>query len=198
MSTYQIRTHWTGPFGSTDSVMHVDNLSGTAQQAATAVMNLWQTIDNTLHSSCSWSIDTDVRHFNPATGALLEIDAVSAASGTGSGTGDYVDLLQGLIVWNTGEVVDGRLLRGRTFIPGITEASVDTNGRPTSGFRTVVDGACATYIADATSLPVVWHRPIYSGSGAGRVLVREGSYQPITSGAAKTRWSYMSGRRLTA
>jgi hypothetical protein len=198
MAIYQVRTNWTGSFGATDSVMHFDQVSGTAQQAATAVMNMWQSIDNALHSSVSWALDTDVRTLNEATGALSAIATVSAASATGSGTGDYVDLLQGLIVWNTGEVVDGRLLRGRTFIPGITEASVDTTGRPTSGFASVVNTAVSTLIADVNSQPVVWHRPVYSGTGSSRVLERNGSFEASTSAALKNRFSYMSGRRLAS
>lgn len=195
---YQVRFNWTGPFGATDSVMHFNTGPGTAAQAASAAKDLWQSIDNALHSSVSWALDTDVRTINEATGQLDAITSVTAASGTGSGTGDYVDLLQGLIVWNTGEVEDGRLLRGRTFIPGITEASVDTTGRPTSGFASVVNTAAAALIAAGGVDLDVWHRPVYSGTGPSRVLERGGSSKAAITGALKNRFSYMSGRRLAS
>lgn len=198
MTLYQVRVNWTGPFGATDSVHHFDLAGGTQQQAATAVMNMWQSIDNALHSSVSWSLDTDVRGLNEQNGNLVAMYSVSSASSVGTGTGDYVDLLQGLLVWNTGVVADGRLLRGRTFIPGITEASVDTTGRPTSGFASVVNTAASTLISDAVSTPVVWHRPKYEGEAGNRVLVRNGDFEPITTGALKNRFSFMSGRRLAS
>lgn len=196
MSLWQVRVTWSGPSSPLISTFYGDSGGGTAAQAASAVSGFMASLDDNLNSAYTWALDTDVREINEATGALLGITPVTAAGATAGSGGTLIDLLQGLIVWRTTDVVDGRLLRGRTFVPGIEEERNAAGGIPVSSFRDAVSGAAATLIASPTFSPQVWHRPVYTGKGANRTLVREGSFAEIVSGSMKSSWSYLSSRRV--
>lgn len=196
MALWQVRVTWTGPSQPLISTFYGDGSAGTASQAAAAVSAFMAALDDNLNSAYTWTLEPDVRELNEATGALISITPVTPASAVCGSGGTLVDLLQGLIVWRTTEVVDGRLLRGRTFVPGIEEGRNAAGGVPESTFRDSVSGTAAALIATATFQPVVWHRPVYSGPPDARVLDREGSFAEVVTGVMSSKWSYLSSRRV--
>lgn len=68
------------------------------------------------------------------------------------------DASQALIRWNTSTVINGRFVRGRTFLPGLASAHV-VGGNLDSATVTTI-GALATMIRTGTNVNhVIWHRP---------------------------------------
>lgn len=188
MSLYQVNVSWTGPSAPLYSSFHFDVAFGsTPQQTADAVADFLTALDDNLNSAFAWSVDGEVRQMNEATGALQAVIPVTGAGATCGSGGIYVDLLQGLITWGTGEIVNGRVLRGRMFIPGIEEGRNNTSGRPESTFITACETAAAGLIADADTQLVVWHRPV---NGLG------GEIGEVLSASMADRWSFLSSRRL--
>ncbi|WP_146145487.1 hypothetical protein, partial [Clostridium diolis] len=87
-------------------------------------------VDGFISSAYSWSLDAEVRQINEATGQLQSVIPITGATGTGAAAGPRLDLLQGLVTWQTPDVADGRNVKGRFFVPGPTEDHNNTQGRP--------------------------------------------------------------------
>lgn len=85
----------------------------------------------------------------------------ASVSGTGV-TPSVADSTQALVRWRTSTIVNGRRLRGRSFIPGISSQYL-SNGNLSGSGVTTITGAAAALVATNTGLRV-WHRPT-GGSG---------------------------------
>lgn len=149
---------WTGTtiVGGGLSTFYFDSASGTpAQQVAAVATFLGATEDRRL-SSVSWVSAADVATLNVGTGALEGITSVTQSSGTGtSATEAMPPASQGLLRILTSQIVSGRLLRGRIFLPGNSESD-SGSGAPSSTYRTDYDAAAAALIADANTAWMCW------------------------------------------
>lgn len=160
----EILVDWTTPAGGGQvSVFHFIEATAVASQRA-ALSTFLNSIDNNCTTSTSWSIRQSGRDVDTATGALVASWGDSTSyTAPGSIAGSPVaDATQGLIRWNTGRVVAGRFLRGRTYIPGISSASI-ANGNLLSTTQTAFATAGAALVTAGVQL-AVWHRP-KAGSG---------------------------------
>lgn len=92
------------------------------------------------------------------TGGTSTTNVGTTHSAYPAGTGAFIK-------WNTGVVVGGHRVVGRTFIAPILANSFDTNGTLTSGVVTIIQNA-ANVLA-ATGRVSVWHRPPVIGSPGG-------------------------------
>jgi hypothetical protein len=127
-------------------------------------------IDGGLDNSTVWTIRTTGRELDTATGALTGAwTEATSRTGTGGVSGEPVpDAVQVLFQWHTGEIVNGRFLRGRTFIPGLAAANV-VNGNLSAGIVTLFEGYGDTLIATADQL-AVWHRPVAGAGGSAEAV----------------------------
>jgi hypothetical protein len=93
-------------------------------------------------------------------------------------------VIQGLHRWNTGVFVNGRLLRGRTFLPTPPEADNDADGTPSSTYISAWPAsAAAADSAHPLARHVVWSRT-------------HGIKSPVLgSGSVPNQWSYLKTRR---
>lgn len=121
-------------------------------------------IDSYLAGGGSWVIRQNGREVDDATGALT--GAWSAGVGYGgiaSAVGQPVaDATQVLMQWDTGNIVGGRFLRGRTFIPLLAVSNV-LDGNIRAAEQTAIANAGTGLINSLTGFGV-WHRPT-GGSG---------------------------------
>lgn len=195
MPMYRVAVEWTGPSSPLITQLFFDVAAGgTPQQTATAVATFMGSVDNQVSNAYSWSLDQEVRQINEANGQLQSVVTVTAASGTGFATGERLDLLQGIITWTTGEIVNGRVLRGRMFCPGVTENFNASTGIPeTTAYKTPMDAAAAALIADTNTKLVVWHRPtpIEGGGNQG-----DGEIGEVIGGSLNSKWGYLTSRRI--
>src|SRR5262245_10964754 len=135
--------------------------------------------------------------FNPLVLAIDAADGELQAAFTGATpspvtfvmTGDPLpSQTQGLITWNTSTVVNGRRVRGRTYVP-LPSESHNASGAPQPAYTTGLQaGVAALMTAGSTaSRPVIWHRPPPAGG--------LGIDAPVIGGSASPAWSVLRSRR---
>lgn len=161
---FEILTRWTAP--STPggvTVMYADDLVN-IDDLRSALGTLWGAIDNQLATGVTWSVDTSGRVLNAATGTLTGFWASPTPyTGTGALSGSAVaNAAQILLQWRTSDIVAGRLVQGRTYVPGMG-AGLLSGGQIAEASRAAMQAAAETF-ADAPSSISIWHRP-KNGSG---------------------------------
>lgn len=162
----EVITRWStagSPGGLT--VMYFDP-SSTAAQVRTAVATMWNAVDATLTTATSWTIDTSGRLIDEASGALTGFwNEASSKTGSGATAGVPVaNSAQVLIRWFTGEVVGGRQLQGRSYVPGLATSNT-VNGEVNSTAQNTILTAATALAQDSAGL-LVWHRPGPNGAGS--------------------------------
>jgi hypothetical protein len=162
----EILTDWTTPAGSGfRTVTFWDSAVAVEGQRAK-----WQafleTINGMLVDGAQWVIRTEGREMDNTTGTLTGAWSDGTAQlGGGAGAGECVaDATQILVRWNTETIVNGRFLRGRTFIPGAQQAAL-ANGNLTAGNVTAINAACTAMLTDNEGFGI-WHRPVNSAGGS--------------------------------
>lgn len=146
-----------GPFLSTMYFGGADDQTA-ANNANAAVGAFWGSVDNFLGNSLSWSTAAEVVKMSTS-GVVSATFAVTPISGAGGATGVYMaPASQGLVRWRTGSYIGGREVRGRTFIPAVTQANSTSAGGPGTTFVTGVNTAAATLISDPNSELIVWSK----------------------------------------
>jgi len=186
---FRVRTVFTGVPGTPWlSTMYFNDTGGTAQQAANAAGGYWGAIDALMGSQVDWATEADVSVINAVTGTLEGVESTTPLTGLGALATELIGFAtQALCRWRTGTVVNGRNLRGRTFIPGLTTTSAD-DGQLISGHRVAIAAAAAALIADANSELVIWHRPNPDTGSLGLAA-------PVVTGTAWTEFAVMRSRR---
>jgi hypothetical protein len=184
VSIYRVRTEWTGLAGTPWlSTHYFDAAGGTPLQAVTAERAFWLAlvpqITNQVTAQVQGVVDT-----LGLSGTLEASDSVTPPSVvTGTGTGDCLPVAsQGCIKWQTGAIIGGRRLVGKTFIPGMIAGTQTHQGNVQPATITAVGTACAALISDANSQLVVWSR---ASSGSATAV----------SGALLSRFSVLRTRR---
>ena len=159
MALWRVNTEWSGgqgvPYLSTH---YFDTSAGTVNDAIASVQTFWTAVKSRISDQLSWTIPGDVTVIDVATGQPTGIAAgiLQAGAGTdGSDPGPWA--AQGLIRWRTGVFVNGREVRGRTFIPGITDAGV-VDGVLNTFAVDEFNGAGAALISDAATIFGIYSR----------------------------------------
>lgn len=163
----EICVDWVGPQGSgMTTVMFFGTVSTVADQR-TALQTFLTSYKANISNVWAYTIRTTGRELDTTTGGLTGAwTETSAKTGTGGVAGQPIpDASQVLYQWRTTHIVNGRFLRGRTFLPGLTATSL-TNGNITPGVVTGLQGYGNTLVAAAVQQGV-WHRP---QGGAGGVF----------------------------
>jgi hypothetical protein len=123
----------------------------------------------------SWTVPPAGDTIDDTTGTLngswSGVGAAVVASS--AGTPSYSTGVGGMINWRTGGIVNGRRLRGRTFLTSISGAYYNTNGTVSATFLSTV-GAAATALAGAGKLRI-WHRPPPGASSGSSSLITSGT-----------------------
>lgn len=186
---YRIRTVFTGPQGSPWlGTMFFDETVGTAQSAATAVGTFWGAVDALMHTTVTWATEADVSAIDDTNGQLMGVSSTTPQTGTGALGGELAPFVsQALVRWRTNGIVNGRSLRGRSFVPGLTTTSAD-DGRVIAATQATINAAAAALILDANSTLVVWHRP--SGPGA-----TDGNSATVVTGTCWSQYASLRSRR---
>lgn len=129
----------------------------------------------------TWTMDTAVDTIESTTNTLVSITGVTTDFGTGTVANDSLPTAtQGRVEWYTGNVVNGRQLKGRTFIPSPGE--IHSDGNPVAAYRTITDAAATALIGSAIAAPVIYsptHKVFFD----------------ILTSATWTKWSVLRSRR---
>lgn len=181
---WRVRTVLTGLAGSPylNTFYFDDDSAQTAQDAADAVGAFWTAVDAFLPNTLSWSTEAAVDQ--------LGVDGVltgSTPTSTSNGTGAINAVLhnpatQALVRWNTGQFLGGRELRGRTYIPGMSNSTNTSSGTPDPTFTAAVDAAAEGLISDPNSELLVWSK-------------RWSSSATVAAASVWNQWAVLRSRR---
>jgi len=156
----RVRTAFTGITGAPYlSTLYFAGTNGDdADAAASAVSDYWVFLAPVISSNVSFVVDPDVASIDEEDGTMLDSFPVSVDSGSGSASGDMLPYTtQGLQRWSTGQVRGGRVVRGRTFVPGAVVGNND-DGVPDGAYIDKVQTAGNDLISDGASTLLVWSR----------------------------------------
>lgn len=195
MSIMRIRFQIAGPGGLPG--VHTTYWNGASSTPTTAdatdcagrVRAFWDSfkvnVSGTVTVSCNQPADV----LNPATGALENQLSVGApANVVCTGSGELPKATMMLLRYNTGVVLNRRLIRGRSFI-GPLGTGNNTNGTVVPASQTALLTAAAFLNTGATaSKLVVWHRPT-------ELLPASGVVAEVISYATNTEFSVLRSRR---
>lgn len=161
---------------------------GSAAQAVTTVSTFWGAVDNVMGTAAQWRTEPDVSLIDATNGHLTGVVATTPGTGAGGLAADLVPIVsQGLVRWRTGQIVGDRELRGRTFIPALTETANSANGDLAAATNATILAAANAYIADANSIPHIWHRPDPGASN--------GTSAAVLTASVWNLWATMRSRR---
>lgn len=165
------------------SVMYFKSTASIATVRA-ALDTMFTSVAARLDSLTTGTVRTAGKIIDETTGTLTGFwNDATAATWTGSATGNPVsNAAQGLMRWRTNNVVAGRLLQGRTYIPGISSGQID-GGQLSAACVTAMSTAQSTFLASIPGDMVIWHRP----NG-----VTPGSFFAVDSGAT---WNELAVQR---
>lgn len=182
----EILVEWVAPGGTGfRTVTYWDPNSLVADQRA-ALGTLLGAIDFYLDNGVTWLVQTSGRTLADDTGTLTgSWTENTTQAGTGAATGDTVpDAAQMLLRWNGSDIVDGRFIRGRNFLPGVSTQYV-TEGNVNAAARTAISGFVSTF-ASANKGFGIWHRP-KNGSG--------GLFSDVSGGSVWQEFAVLRRRR---
>jgi hypothetical protein len=185
MSVRRVRVAWTGDptAGGGLSTFYFNDAVGTAAQCVSAVGTFLTATNDRRVTTCGWATEADVPTLNVGTGVIESITSTTPATGTGSAAGDALPpIAQGLLRLFTSQIVSGRLLRGRLFLPGAPESDSASTGGTSSTFRSDYEAAAAALIADANADWSVWSQT-------------HGTLASISTATIWTKWASMRSRR---
>lgn len=136
-----------------------------ATAALAGVRAYFEAVKAYLSAGCTVSYDTAVAVLEDTTGGLVTLLTATAQTlTTSTGALDAPPANQLGLVLNTSTVVNGRVLRGRSFLGPLTTDAFASSGQIGSGARTALLAGGAALLAVSAADLAVWHRPT-NGSG---------------------------------
>jgi hypothetical protein len=181
---YRVTTVFSGPLvvGGGINQFYFDEAGGSAAAAHAAARAFWTAANDVMSTQVSWTTEGEVEIVSE-TGAITGVESTDPFTSNGSATGDPLPVAtQGLIRWRTGVFLGGRELRGRTFIPGVTEGLNGTDGRPNSGALIEMNQAVTAMLGAASSEFRIFSRT-------------KNASATVVSGSAWTQWATLRSRR---
>lgn len=134
------------------------------------VRAFWNSSAALFPTTFSAQVQANVDQLDETTGTLLGtfVGGAPAVVAGASGTAYNAFATMVLLRLNTGVVLNGRRVVGRSFIGPVT-STVDQGGNPLlSNVTTLLAAATAMLTGSTSAIPEVWHRPFPKGSGTGR------------------------------
>lgn len=166
----EVRVLWsgTGMTGDGASVFHgrtdgVATTGAAAQSLADRVREFFNGVKGVMAPGITWTFSNEVTELDTTTGVLLGVHTVTppiSLSSTGT-PANYSRAAGARVDWNTSAIVNGRRLRGRTYLVPVAGGSLDSTGTlGTSAIATITTAAtayCNTGVF-TSARPGVWSR----------------------------------------
>lgn len=183
---------WTGGPGLPGYSQFYQQLTGSiaaqAQVGHDAVRALFAAIGSLIPEEVTVAVDPLFQVLDAATGALISEGTVGTASDSvpGSFVGGWSARFGVLVEWVTVQIINGRHLRGRTYLVPLGNIE-DADGTLPAGTIATVEGGANSITTSETGEFVVWHRPV---SGAG------GSVAPISGRIVRDHPAVLRSRMI--
>lgn len=119
----------------------------------------------------------DVERVDALTGNIVEVFSAADIAFNGASAGEVVPFTTQLLIrWRTGDYVNGREIRGRTFIPGTLE-TVSSNGAPAGSFVVTSNINITAWLGDADTV------------GAGGFIIYSPTHRQPAAVSGGTLWN---------
>ena len=197
MPLYRATWTWSGfpgaPGYTTFHFLDPDPISESGiNQTALRARNFWEAVDGLMPSTVKIDEPQILEEIDTATGTLIqELSWPGGSQMTGAMVGKYSSAVGAAITWNTVGVINGRRLRGRTFLVPMGMNSFETDGTLGPTERTTILNA-GNALADASvGLGIdlaVWHRPTSPGG-------TDGAAAGVTGCTVKDKTAVLRSRR---
>ena len=117
-------------------------------------------------SGLSWDIPSSGDELDDATGTLTGgwLGSGGATVTANGGNTPYAAGVGARVRWNTTSVVNGRRVRGATFLAPILAAQYDSSGTIAAAGQSTMQTAAAAYAASGVAKGI-WHRPVGGSPG---------------------------------
>nr|CRY97470.1 hypothetical protein [uncultured prokaryote] len=160
----EITTRWTSTLARSGLSIMYFNPTATVETARLAWGSYLNAIKGELNVGTRATVATEGRVIEAETGELTGMwsDTTTVSYGGASSSEPVANASQVLLRWNTVIVINGRMVKGKTYIPGLSSSSTGGGELP-SGPRATFTTPMTTFIT--TAMPVVWHRPGPKGPG---------------------------------
>lgn len=185
-SIRRVRTVFSGVAGTPwYSNFYFTLVNGTVQDHLDLVGAFWGAVDARIIPDVTWETESDVAVIDDATGQLTGIETGTGPSGVGSQAGIMLPASnQALVHWLTGSFLNGRQLRGRCFIPGLTETDNDAGGTLSATAQSVIQAAADALVTNSAT------------PGPLRVFSKSGfTSATVSSADVPTKWAVLRSRR---
>ena len=153
------------------------------------VRGFFATLGSALPSNVTISFPTEVDQFNTTTGELEDTLPIAKPSGvSGIASGNYSSAVGMCVNWKTGTIVNGRRLRGRTFLVPLASAAYDSDGTLNGTHLTNMRAAADLLISEQTNLVLaIWAKP--------GLLRPEGVSAQVASASINDKTAVLRSRR---
>lgn len=172
MPILRVTAQWTGFDGApgyTTLFFGGDTGAGSPSVVRQAAFDFFFSITPLLPNGVTIAVDRDVPTIDESTGTVTSFNYVSDGENqmTSTSSGVYSAVSGAVINWNTDGLVNGRRVRGRTFIVPILSTAYDTAGSLTpAALSTLRDAATELVEGDGGYGFGVWSRPSSAGGGS--------------------------------
>ena len=138
-----------------------------------ALRAFWQSFVTYLPTGLTIQVPSTGDIISDTTGAITGAwsDGTPVAVVTGTAAGVYAGNAGAVVHWLTGAVINGRRLRGRTFLVPLIGSAYDANGSLSATTITAITNAATTLVAAIGTNLLVWHRPVPPMNGSSADIV---------------------------
>jgi hypothetical protein len=175
--------------------LYFQNLATEAQACVDATDSFLDALRVRLSNTITAAVSSDVPVYAEATGALLQVEvAAPNVPAAGALSGDMLPPAnQALIRWQTSLVANNRVVKGKTFVPGIMEIDCVPPGVPSANLITAANAARDALLLDGVANFGIWHRPISDGGDP--PVFSGGLFGIAESGNLWSKFSVLRSRR---
>ncbi len=141
---------------------------GTGITDMTPIRNFFDAWKTFVPTALQWQIANSGDQIQEATGVIVGSwsgPAQATVIGAG-GAGGYAAPVGAEVRWDTSAIIDGRRIRGRTFMVPILGALYDSSGTIATATLTSMQTAASALVTALAGEMKVWHRKNAKGPGA--------------------------------
>lgn len=160
---------------------------GGVTAAAEAVRTFFQGVRDRLPNGVVVVIQATADIIDEASGQITSVvDFPAPADVTGDGGPNYSAASGAVVNWNTTDYVNGRRVRGRTFLVPLSGGAYDAQGDISTASLAILRQAAEGLVTATLDAPLcVWHRP--SGGAGGSAHVVSNSSVPDLGAVLRSR-----------
>lgn len=179
---------WAGPsvVGTAVNVLHFEGAEGAVPDVA-AVLSAYGLLAGLLPAGVTCTIPNGGDVIEDTTGELVDVwTSTGGGTVTGTGLAGAAAGVGACITWLTGGIVNGRRLRGRTFIVPLNASLYEGDGTLNTPALTGLNAWAAAMRASGGL--AVWHRPTTATS-------TDGNSYGVLSSRLRDKVAFLSSRR---